>query len=243
MKRALAIAVLLHAVTASAEAAGPAATQPAEGFAERTSAPAADEPAQAPAKPAAPAAEPATEPPDVPAGALLEVGIADSSSFSPLVSTNNFGLGNSTSIPTLVPTIRAGAYLGQHHEFSLGLSFSYLQVSNGGSQTTIFDVVLAPTYRYHFVPLKPWGLSPFLQVELLLGIDDIGSSGSSSTTTPEFGATAGMGAEYMLGDRFGLLINAGVRFVSLSLGNNGFGSGTSVLGFQVWGSAAASLHF
>jgi hypothetical protein len=180
---------------------------------------------------------------DIPGGGLLQVGIADSSSFTP--TTTNTNLGN-TQLPTLVSTIRAGAYFAKHSEISLGLSFSYVQLSsgNGSNQQSVFDAVLAPTYRYHFTPLRPWALSPFVEVQLLLGINNVGFSGSPSQTTPEFGATAGVGGEYMLGDRFGLLISAGARIIAFTSGGNSFpGSGTSILAFQVWGSAAVSLHF
>ena len=144
----------------------------------------------------------------------------------------------------LVATLRGGAWIAKHSEISLGLSFSYLSTDSGGTGQSFFDLVLAPTYRYHFTPLKPWTLSPFVGVSLLLGISNISFSGNSpSQTTPQYGAQAAIGGEYLFGDRFGVVIDAGVRFINFNFGASGGFTGTTVNAFQLWGSAAVALHF
>jgi hypothetical protein len=144
-----------------------------------------------------------------------------------------------------VATIRGGAWIAKHSELSLGVSFSYLSSdSGGGNNQSFFDLVLAPTYRYHFTPLKPWSLSPFAGVSLLFGLSNVSfSGGSPSQTTPQYGAQAGIGAEYLFGDRFGVVIDAGVRFINFTFGASGGFSGTTVNAFGLWGSAAVALHF
>lgn len=109
----------------------------------------------------------------------------------------------------------------------------------------MFQVVVAPTYRYHFNSLKPWALSPFVEVAVLIGVTDLnlGFTGQGSTTTmTQFGAQAGIGGEYLFGDRFGVVLSGGARYLNYTIPNS-FGAGVTVNAVQLWGSAAAALHF
>ncbi len=185
-----------------------------------------------------------SEPVELPDGAELEVGIAEVGSAVSIAQSN---LGSSTqTLPSMEGTLKVGGYFRGHHSLQLGLGFSYSSTSQFGSDFTLIDVVIAPTYRYHFVPLRPWGLSPFVDVEVQLSVVHTSGSGfGADTTVIPFGAAAGLGGEYLFGDRLGFVVLAGARYVTYSFGSSPgvSNTGTTVTAIQVWGAAAVSLHF
>jgi hypothetical protein len=181
----------------------------------------------------------------LPTGAVVQIGLADTAGLTPVTSSSQPVSTNNSTAP--IATLRGGAWLAGHSELSIGLAFSYITVDQGGNATTVFEVVAAPTYRYHFTPLKPWALSPFVEVAFLLGIIDenqgFSGAANSSQTLIQLGAQAGIGGEYLFGDRFGVVLSGGVRYLNYTIPNGFSSGGTTVNVVQLWGSAAAALHF
>jgi hypothetical protein len=193
-------------------------------------APATTAPSETPPAAAAPSAASApivleTDP--LPTSAVIDISLLE-----PSIALSSPFTGATTTLGT---TIRPGVLINGTHEIMIGVSMAILFLNGFSSASFTF----APTYRYHFAPVRAFGFSPFVQAEAFVGVSILTATGPSTPDVP-FGFAAAFGAEYLFIRNFGLLAMTGLRFVHQ--GGGMFGGGDTNI-ISLIATIALSLHF
>src|SRR5207244_4912399 len=125
--------------------------------------------------------------------------------------------------------LRLGGVFGGRHALLFGLGGTLFGVPGG----TVLVGTVAPQYRIHFRPLVPGSLSPFLQIEAVLGFL-LGGTGATGGASGLGGFGPGFGAEMLFTQNFGVAGAVGGRLTYV-------GTAGGLAAAVLWASVAAAF--